>query len=102
MTHVTHGHGHALARCPPRRTPSSKALIPNPCGAWKRLNSSGLHSGLLHAQTAPVLATAARAAPGDGLDEVLVVLEPEPEPEPTLALALALTLTRSGWCWTPT
>ena len=49
MTHVTHGHGHALTRCPPRRTPSSKALIPNPCGALKRLNSSGLHSGLLQA-----------------------------------------------------
>ena len=30
----------------------------------------GLLSGLLHAQTAPVLATAARAAPSDGLDEV--------------------------------
>ena len=62
----------------------------------------GLLSGLLHAQTAPVLATAARAAPGDGLDEVLLVLEPEPEPEPTLALALVLTLTRSDWCLTPT
>ena len=49
MTHVTHGHGHALTRCPPRRTPSSKALIPNPCGALERLNSSGLHSGLLQA-----------------------------------------------------
>ena len=49
MTHVTHGHGHALTRCPPRRTPSSKALIPNPCGALERLNISGLHSGLLQA-----------------------------------------------------
>ena len=42
----------------------------------------GLLSGLLHAQTAPVLATAARAEPGDGLDEVRLVLEPEPEPAP--------------------
>ena len=63
----------------------------------------GLLSGLLHAQTAPVLAMPARAAPSDGLDEVGIALETRTLTRTlTLAVTLALTRTRSAWCWTPT